>query len=136
MKSTVFIASLVLAVPCFAGNFSYPEVTITTTSATTMTATGSVQGARYSNDRLQSIGCSLKATKPRLVGSSTLVGTCTAVDRAGVQLSCSTADAVLIEAMTTVGHTSTVSFTVDTGANATGDNCKTITVENVSAAIK
>jgi hypothetical protein len=119
--------------PCFAGNISAPEVSITVNSATSQTAIGSLQGAAFSNDSVQRIGCSIKAERMR-IGGTRLTADCLAIDEFGAQASCSSVDARLLESVATISSTSIISFTTDSSYSSS-DTCRIITVENTSAAM-
>lgn len=132
MKKLICVAVMVLTVPCFAGQSSAPEVTITNNSPTLQTATGSVRGAALSNDSIQLISCKVIAAKPSSIGSSTVKGECTAVNQVGVQLKCLTSDAALIQVISTVTSLSTITFTSDPTKT---DSCRAVTVDNTSAGL-
>ena len=103
----------------FAGNKTSYEVTIVTAGAKPY-ATGDLGYVRNTLDSTQYIGCE----------ATTTLGTCYAVNSAGLYKSCSTTDAALIALIQTIKGDSNLLFSWST----TDGSCKGIRVRNDSLA--
>lgn len=97
------------SIPAWAGAVSRPEVTISGDYAT-----GSMAGARYSQDSQQFIGCINNSR----IGSSSV--TCLAMDKTGRSLTCSSTVANFVVAVKAITDFSRISF----GVNSDASTCR------------
>jgi hypothetical protein len=118
--ATLGLALLAHTGPTWAGVQFNPQVFVFNSSAE-----GSMNGARYSSDTKQQIGCRLYATP---TFSNVF---CAAIDSTGAQLSCFSTDAQLMAAASSITDSSFIRFR--TFANT---ECSDIEVINSSAHLR
>ncbi|HEU4406644.1 MAG TPA: hypothetical protein VFS43_15360 [Polyangiaceae bacterium] len=117
----LFTATAALSAAAWAG-YRYPiEVQIDTANRT---AKGALGSARASADNNQAIGCRVGAS----AGSSSPVAYCFAVDASGCKAECSSSDAAILAAVSTLRDSSILSF-----GWSPGGACLSVTVENYSS---
>jgi hypothetical protein len=130
MKATLqkFISTAVLGLalfsnsfPAWAGNVSVHEVYINLDNSG---AGGTLTGARYSADSTQSIGCDLHGVNSSL-GPFT---SCSARDKTGKALLCSTYDVRFADAVKAMTDSSYIYFSLAPGT----DRCSDLVVHNSS----
>lgn len=119
-KAAILGTALLLNGTAWAGAKYTPQVSVTATAAW-----GSMVGARYSSDNVQRIGCSLSGG----VTQGSIF--CSARDKNGLNLSCSSTDSWKLEAVQAITDSSYIYFTTNNYGL-----CTNLSVQNDSQFLK